>query len=519
MSESSSTFYSTSQCTSTLEELTSKDTHSVTQIGIDCLLASVGFQNPTELLRGPQTLKTSEPEDYQIALAISLYDRGFTAAQIVKATGVNINDSPPEPVTRAKTEKAEATHSSRPPGPPKYSFSSVLNSVILENLIFKELKVHSTDFPKKRLLQHAAKPGKPLGITSGLRKIAEYWQLIFQLILHLRNVEKTTGYSFKHSPSLVSAHLGISKARLSRLFDSSLDWPYFLQLLVTIYGPTDFYCPTEATVETTGQSIKKAKVNKFYFLAPDSTHSVTYFLLPPTRISSLLDKIADSRKRLNTIIRACPPKLRPAQEILEISKTLDIMRTPLQKKALDIYNNKQTVYNAGLVLNYVLEKLPKQSKLFATHPVLVPSDMHGAFTPIPSRLFATLAKKHGFLTPSWLTVPNLRCESTHALNEKLNTLITPPIVPAHAPSKLYTANRVKDLKDLVSISPTIHPDSSLLPENYHDLSHHPDVEADSRLHITYLSPPNSVPLTIDNIVSCLADFIRYETYLAQNSNE
>jgi hypothetical protein len=516
MSESSSTFYSTSQCTSTREELVDKDTNAFTQLGIDCLLASVGFSNPSELLAGPRDLTNSEPSDYNIALAISLYDRGFPPDHILKATGVNINDNPPEPVSEAKVEKAEANISSKPSQPTCFSYTSVLNSVALENLIFKELKTLHSDVPKHKLLQHIAKPGHPLGTTSGLRLIAEYWQNTFQLILHIRNAEHVTNHEFSRSPSLVASHLGVSKDRLQRVFRTSYDWPYFLQLLVTIYGPTEYYCPNATHVDNSGQSLKTDKINKFYCISTTAKDSAIYFLLPPTRIDSLLDKLTKLKTRLNTITRASPPRLRTASEILMISRTLDIERSPEQKKALKTYNTKQTTYNGGIVLNHVLEKMCKQSKLFTTHPIIIPSRIHGAFTPIPPNLFTTLVKRHGFQTPSWLTIPNLSCSSTQSLNDKLNDLIHPPIVPATAPSKLYTANRVKDHPDLVSISRTIHPDSSLIPDRFPDYLTHPDVVADTRLHIAYLSPSNSVPLTITNVISCLADFPRYETYLAQN---
>merc|ERR1712066_417830 len=220
--------------------------------------------------------------------------------------------------------------------------------------------------------------------------------------------------------------------------------------------------------------------------------------LPNFEISSLLSKISILKGKLNTIMRADKPRLPPDSTIIKISRILDLNRSKVQQETLDSYNNKITIYNGAMVLNYVLKKLESQSKLFETHPILVPSKLNKPMLPLPPRLFSTLTARHGSLTPSWLTIPNLRCQSTAALNQHFNDLITPPIVPVTATSTLYTANKMKDHPDLLNICPGIHPIQVLIPEHFHDYLLHPEVTGNPSLHVTYLCPEQSVPLIMTN---------------------
>jgi hypothetical protein len=508
MSEFTITSYSSHACSSAHAEIT--DPNLATLLNNDLLVASTSIKNPMEMT-GSAKLNRDRPDlNYALALSYALKSKGFSDADIFAITKVSIDDT----FDNTSLQDMDIDEDSPTPSGSKHLLiTCYLSMTELRSLFTTFLKSRLKELEQdKSLLRLPNENPKvlPPGCIGLVERQADYWLYLMLLIIKIRNCEFVNDLTFPANAKEIASILGTNRARLLKVIDQSLQWPYFLQLLTHLYGPTIFNCRDAHHVEEQGYHYLPGP-SKHYVVSENPSEHVPAVILPLVSIDTvkLLDKLGDLKSTLSLADRALPPKIPPLSRLLCCKPNSKMI------EERESFEKKRRIFNQSKTLSLIKENLRKEkSKLTMLVDPLMPLKINRGFLPIPRNLSIELGKRHGFTLPSWLTTPNLREPHAIAILDHLYTRVAPPYQAIVTHTPLFSINRDKDLNDIQQSIKRLLPYESDLPDlpdycrHYHSASHG---------LISHLAPTYRNPLNMKNMQELFAIFLRYDTYKAQNT--
>jgi hypothetical protein len=488
----------------------------MTLLQADIMLISVGILNPGDYI---QKNEIGLPElEYQQALAFSLFTIGYTPDQIAKITNITLTDDEIADWEQAQHELEEKRFSSAPVEPECYYLFTSLGTANIFSLcrqfLASKLDPQLTD-PRFRHFEHDVRTmRKPTGRHAYIELMCDYWTTTFLVIMTIRAAEQFTESDYRLQPATICRYLGVTVKRMSHYLKDGLYWPYFLQLLCHLYGPTTYYCPDDKHLLRQGITPADNRHHAYYTIrSPEQSQHAKLIILPlsNTDINSLLDKLSHCKQKLAFIRHAHEPKfpkLPAAKPGEELSSSCLNRRAKLTEK----WKIQCKIWNQRITNEQLSEALRAPTKLETLIAPRVPSLLQPGFLPIDSAFHNTLSKQFGCIMPTWLTIPAQFVVGISNLHELMTHDISAPLVQITPPNRLMTIHR-HQLR-CIQICPlhlVFYRD--IIPAKIHEFR---ELSPSKHAGVYHVSQDREVRLILSNIYKHFQNFATVETYNVTN---
>jgi hypothetical protein len=307
---------------------------------------------------------------------------------------------------------------------PKFEIiTTQLNIELIDNFIYTNLSKLIPE-SKAKFVHHPADINDNIipQINDTIRLISSYWSLLLCLFVHIRNAQYITGFDFATDPAKIASHYAIPLPHLESACNVTYNWPYFMQVLSIMLGPTEIFCPDQKHLDVLNITAHAtATFEKRYIFPKNQNPSkvpLVLFVIPPRRIIYYLDKIREIKPKLNQL------SVSPLPRTVDLTKVASAFRSKEKSTGetslLLAFARKQLFHNQLLTHKIIHDGItslaPKACLLTVPRPA---KSCLAGYQPMPPKIFNRFHKKYGFAFPSWISQSNFSANDPETLNEFL----------------------------------------------------------------------------------------------------